>query len=159
MIHGVRITKRRDIRDARGRVRKFMTESDPIFRSELGMFGEVYFSSCNAGVVKAWHLHKKMTLNYVAVKGRVIVGLVDDRENSPTRGEIMTVPLEDRGSMYRMLTIPPFVWNGFRGHWSSMDEVIVANFTDYEHDPDEIERKHPDDFPFNFDWGRYWLAG
>ena len=30
-------------------------------------FGEIYFSSVNPKFIKAWHLHKKMTLNYVVI--------------------------------------------------------------------------------------------
>ena len=30
-------------------------------------FGEIYFSQVYPKKIKAWHLHKKMTLNYVAV--------------------------------------------------------------------------------------------
>ena len=34
--------------------------------------------------IKAWHIHKKMTLNYVAAFGKIKLVLYDDRKNSDT---------------------------------------------------------------------------
>ena len=45
-------------------------------------FGEIYFSFVNAKKIKAWHFHKLMTLNYVAVQGHIKLVLYDDREDS-----------------------------------------------------------------------------
>ena len=45
-----------------------MLRSDsPIFNK----FGEIYFSCTHPGVVKAWHLHKEMTLNYAVIFGEI----------------------------------------------------------------------------------------
>ena len=52
-------------------------------------FGEIYFSTIYPGVVKGWHRHREMTLNYACVHGRIKLVLYDDREGSPTRGELM----------------------------------------------------------------------
>ena len=34
-------------------------------------FGEIYFSTVHRGVVKGWHRHDDMTLNYACVYGRI----------------------------------------------------------------------------------------
>src|SRR5258708_25159422 len=84
MIEGVRIVPRARIPDERGTVMHMLKTTDPEF---LG-FGEIYFSTVYPGVVKGWHRHLEMTLNYACVHGRIKLVLYDDREGSPTRGEI-----------------------------------------------------------------------
>ena len=32
-------------------------------------FGEIYFSGVNPGAIKAWHIHREMTLNYAVPVG------------------------------------------------------------------------------------------
>ena len=34
-------------------------------------FGEIYFSYVNPNKIKAWHIHKKMTLNYCSAYGNI----------------------------------------------------------------------------------------
>ena len=43
-------------------------------------FGEIYFSYVYPKIIKAWHIHKKMTLNYVAAFGKIKLVLYDDRK-------------------------------------------------------------------------------
>ena len=47
------------------------------------------FSSVFPGVIKGWHLHRRMTLNYAVPVGLIKLVLYDDREGSSTRGELM----------------------------------------------------------------------
>ena len=75
-IEGVKIIKKNQIIDDRGKVMHMMRNDDENFKK----FGEIYFSSVNPKFIKAWHLHKKMTLNYVAVYGKVKLVLYDDRK-------------------------------------------------------------------------------
>lgn len=155
MIYGVEIHDLKIFTDERGSVRHMLKRTDPHFVQ----FGEIYFSTVHPGVVKGWHLHTMMTLNYVCVYGEVIVGLYDERENSPTCGERMKILLAENGDNYKLLTIPPFVWNGFRSspHWAASS--TVANCATLPHDPKEIRRMHPNDAHFEFDWGKYEVAG
>ena len=67
MIEGISITQRRIIPDDRGKIMHIMKQSDPQFNS----FGEVYCSTVYPGIVKGWHLHEKMTLNYLVLKGNI----------------------------------------------------------------------------------------
>ena len=59
MIDGVVITPLRQIFDERGKVMHMLRSDDKNFSK----FGEIYFSCTHPGVIKAWHLHKEMTLN------------------------------------------------------------------------------------------------
>ena len=96
-----------------------MLRSDsPIFKS----FGEIYFSTINPKIIKAWHLHKEATLNYACIKGEVNLVLYDDRENSRTRGKYESIILSPK--KYSLITIPPFIWNGFKG--LDKEESIIA---------------------------------
>ena len=45
-------------------------------------FGEVYFSTVIKDSIKAWKLHKQMTLNLIVPVGSVLFCFVDVRENS-----------------------------------------------------------------------------
>ena len=159
MIHGVKITDLKIIEDERGSVKHMLKSSDSHFEG----FGEIYFSTINAGVVKAWHHHIKMTLNYAVVAGQIVVGLIDLRYTSPTYGDQELYVLDSRES-YKLLTIPPRVWNGFRiPVGSPYQEAIVANCATHPHDPHEIKREDPKNFPARplqgFDWGEYEVSG
>ena len=146
MIHGVIIKPLKKIADERGIIMHMMKDTDPEFKK----FGEIYFSAVYPGVVKGWHSHIKMTLNYAVVKGMIKLVLYDNRENSPTKGELMEIFIGDNN--YSLVTIPPMVWNGFKG--IGTQEEIVANCTDISHDPDEIQRMDPlQNDIVSYDWG------
>jgi len=136
------------VEDNRGSIRHFMRNDDPLFTK----FGEVYFSTVYPDVVKGWHMHTEMTLNYVCVVGKVKVAVYD-----PESGQVDTFLLEDHGNGYTRLTIPPGLWNGFRAPVGWADPVTVANFTDIPHNPEEIMRVPPDSFAY--DWGPYKVGG
>jgi dTDP-4-dehydrorhamnose 3,5-epimerase len=145
MIEGVRIVPRARIPDERGTVMHMLKATDPEF---LG-FGEIYFSTVYPGVVKGWHRHTEMTLNYACVHGRIKLVLFDDREGSPTRGEIMERFLGPDD--YSLVQIPPGVWNGFKGMGS--EAAIVANCSTHPHDPARSTRLDPFDNDIPYDWG------
>ena len=145
MINGVIVTPLRRIPDDRGKIMHIMKSSDQDFHT----FGEVYCSTVYPGVVKGWHLHKEMTLNYVVLKGKIKFVLYDDRKDSSTYGETQEIYIGDDN--YVRVTVPPFVWNGFMG--LGLEEAFVVNFTDIPHSPTEIERIPPHEKELiNYDW-------
>jgi len=135
MINGVKITPLRIIPDDRGKIMHIMKSSDERFTA----FGEVYCSTIYPGIVKGWHVHEKMTLNYAVLKGNIKFVLFDGRPESKTYREIQEIIIGDNN--YVMVTVPPYVWNGFRG--IGTEEAFVINFTDIPHDPTEIKRMDP----------------
>ena len=76
MIEGVILTPLNQIFDERGKVMHMLSTRSSVFSK----FGEIYFSCTYPGVVKAWHLHTEMTLNYAVVAGEIKFVLYDDRE-------------------------------------------------------------------------------
>lgn len=144
MIHGVVIKKLNRIPDERGCVFHMLRKDDP----EFEQFGEIYFSMIYPGVVKAWHLHTKMTLNYAVPVGMVKLVLYDDRENSPTKGELLELYIGEQN--YCLVKIPPRIWNGFMGVGTI--PAVVANCASIPHDPAEIVRMDPHNNPWPYDW-------
>ena len=108
-IHDVRIKPLRRIPDERGAVFHMLREDDDVFER----FGEIYFSLVYPGVVKGWHIHRKMTLNYAVPIGMIKLVCYDDRADSPTRGAVQEIHTGELD--YALVTIPPDVWNGFKG--------------------------------------------
>lgn len=145
MIEGVRIIPLKQIHDERGKVMHMLREDSEHF----SRFGEVYFSCTYPGVVKGWHRHKEMTLNYAAVFGVVKVVLFDDRGDSSTRGEVQEVYLSPEN--YSLLIVPPLIWNGFKA--VGVENVIVANCATIPHRADEIDRLPYDHESIPYDWG------
>jgi len=146
MIRDVQILPLKRISDERGTVSHMLRRDDPHFKE----FGEIYFSSAYPGVVKAWHLHERMTLNYACVVGNVKLVLYDERPGSPTKGQLQVVYLGDRN--YLLVTIPPGVWNGYMN--VDAREAVVANCATIPHDPAEIRRMDPHKSHIPYDWAR-----
>ncbi len=145
MIHGVSIQPLRQILDERGKVMHMLRRDDPWFEK----FGEIYFSVVYPGVIKGWHLHKRMTLNYAVMSGMIKLVLYDDREGSPTRGELQELFTGEDN--YVLVVIPPGVWNGFKG--IGVKPAVVANCATEPHDPKEIVRMDPFTHEIPYDWG------
>lgn len=145
MIDGVRIVPLARIPDERGTVMHMLKRTDPHFIE----FGEIYFSTVYPGIVKGWHRHAEMTLNYACIHGRIKLVLFDDREGSASKGELMEVFLGPDD--HSLVQIPPGVWNGFKG--MGHDIAIVANCSTHPHDPARSDRLDPfvNDIPY--DWG------
>jgi dTDP-4-dehydrorhamnose 3,5-epimerase len=135
MIDGVAVRPLCRIADERGVVMHMLRADAPHFER----FGEIYFSTVFPGVVKGWHIHHRMTLNYAVVKGMIKLVLYDDRDGSSTRGAVQELFVGDDN--YALVTVPPRVWNGFKGIGTT--PAIVANCATMPHDPDEIERLDP----------------
>ena len=144
MIDGVILTPLRQIFDERGKVMHMLREDSPVF----SRFGEIYFSCTHPGVVKAWHLHKEMTLNYAVIHGEIKFVLFDDRPDSPTRGEIQEFFISPEN--YMLVTVPPMVWNGFKSIGTAAS--IVANCSTLPHSADELERRSPSDASIPYSW-------
>lgn len=144
MIEGVQVTSLRQILDERGKVMHMLKVGDPAFK----MFGEIYFSCIYPGAIKAWHIHKSMTLNYAVPHGHIKFVLYDDRKDSPTKGELQELFLGPDN--YCLVTVPPLVWNGFKG--IGTEAAIVANCASIPHDPQEIARLDPFDKSIPYAW-------
>ena len=144
MIEGIIITPLKQIVDERGKIMHMLRKDSDVFKS----FGEIYFSTVKPKFIKAWHKHKEATLNYVCVKGEVKLVLFDDREGSPTKGEYQELILSPKN--YFLVTIPPNIWNGFKGIDKS--ESIITNCLTLPHNEKEMVRRDPHDKYFKYSW-------
>lgn len=143
MISGVLVTPLRQIPDERGKIMHMLRNDAPHYEA----FGEIYFSLVHAGAIKAWHIHSEMTLNYAVPVGKIKMALFDDREGSLTQGELMEVFLGPDN--YQLVTVPPLVWNGFKG---IAPDSLVANCATIPHRADEIDRLDPFTPRIPYDW-------
>jgi dTDP-4-dehydrorhamnose 3,5-epimerase len=145
-IEGVQIIPLRKIPDERGMVMHMLRADAPHFQQ----FGEVYFSCVYPGVVKGWHLHSRMTINYACPIGMIKLALYDARPNSPTRGQIQEIFMGENN--YVLAIVPAGVWNGFKGISEKM--ALVCNCATIPHDPTEITRLDPHKNDIPYDWSR-----
>jgi dTDP-4-dehydrorhamnose 3,5-epimerase len=144
VIDGVRVRPLQQITDERGAILHMLRSDAP----EFEQFGEIYFSVVYPGVIKGWHIHDQMTLNYAVPVGMIKLVLYDDRQGSTTHGELMEIVTGERS--YQLVTVPPRVWNGFKG--VGTDPALVANCATIPHDPEEIHRLDPFDPSIPYDW-------
>src|ERR1043166_5268202 len=86
-IDGALIVPLRRIPDERGTILHMLKTTDEHFQQ----FGEIYFTTIYRNVVKGWHKHREMTLNYACVFGRIKLVLFDERDHSPTRGVLQEI--------------------------------------------------------------------
>jgi dTDP-4-dehydrorhamnose 3,5-epimerase len=144
MINGVKITKLNKIEDHRGRILPMLRSDSKVFKS----FGEIYFSTIFTRSIKAWHLHKKAILNYACINGEVKLVLFDDRKESKTFKKYNEYILTPKN--FFLITIPPFIWNGFIGLGKS--ESIIANCISLPHSENEVIRRKYNDNYFKYNW-------
>ena len=147
MIHGVVTKKLKVIPDERGHLMEILRADDEMFSK----FGQVYMTTAYPGMVKGWHYHKKQTDHFAVVKGMIKLVLYDNREDSPTKGEINEFFLGEHNPM--LVKIPPLILHGFK--CVSEQEAICINIPTevYNYDqPDEFRvDPHKNDIPYSWE--------
>jgi dTDP-4-dehydrorhamnose 3,5-epimerase len=144
-IAGVVIQPLKQMVDQRGAVLHMMRADSPLFQG----FGEIYFSLVRPGVVKAWKRHLQITQHFAVPVGKIRLVLYDDRPTAPSRGRLEEYVL-GRPEYYCLIRIPPLLWYGFQGLGTAPS--LVANLTDYVHDPQESEGLPPDSAAIPYGW-------
>ena len=91
---------------------------------------------------KIWLAHSRWS------NAKVTINFYDDREDSPTLGNYQEIVLST--SNYYLITIPPNIWNGFKGLAS--EESIIANCLTLPHNEKEMVRKDSFDKYFKYNW-------
>lgn len=145
MIDGVVVVPLAQVVDERGKIMHMMKRTDPHFIE----FGEIYFSCAWPGTVKAWHVHRTMTVNNAVISGHAKLVLYDQRPRSPTNGLLQEIFLGE--SNYVLVRIPPGIANGYKAYGDKL--VILANCATEPHDPTEMRRIPHDDPSIPYDWG------
>jgi dTDP-4-dehydrorhamnose 3,5-epimerase len=95
------------------------------------------------GTIRAFHKHEELWDWFFISHGSAKFVLKDDREDSPTNEEMMTVVISAQAP--RLLVVPPGVFHG----WISLEDdtqmVSTASHTYNQENPDET-RIPPDSF-------------
>jgi dTDP-4-dehydrorhamnose 3,5-epimerase len=149
MIDGVEVHDLQVNADERGHLVEIFREDWELYDPEPAMS---YYSMSYPGVVRAWHCHRHGQIDhFVCPKGRIKIGVYDDRVDSPTREELNTFIVGEHSQ--QAVRIPGDCWHGFK---TIGDEpAFLINFPtklyDYD-DPDE-ERlpPHTDEIPLDWD--------
>lgn len=147
MIEGVATKKLRVIPDERGHLMECLRSDDELFIK----FGQLYMTTTLPGVVKGWHLHHAQWDNIVCVKGMIKLVLCDQREGSPTHGQIDEFYLGEQNPM--LVRVPPGVWHGWK--CVSVEEAYIVNAPTEVYvyaAPDQDELPH-DTPSIPYDWG------
>jgi dTDP-4-dehydrorhamnose 3,5-epimerase len=148
MIDGVRVKELRVLPDQRGWLAELVRSDDDDFVK----FGQVYVSVTYPGVVKAWHLHRRQHDLVICLGGMILLVLYDDREGSPTRGEVQELHMGTRRPL--RVRVPPSVHHGWK--CTSPGEAMVVNVSSELYDraqPDEV-RLPPHSKEIPYDWTR-----
>ena len=147
MIDGVQIKQLKVIPDERGRLMEILRHDDDLFEK----FGQVYMTTAYPGVVKAWHYHKRQVDHFSVVKGMMKLVLYDDREGSPTRGDVNEFFMGIHNPI--LVKIPSGVYHGFKT--IGEEEAIVINVPSEPYNraqPDEFRvDPHKNDIPYEWD--------
>lgn len=148
MIKGVKVKKLKVIPDERGRLMEILRSDDELYLD----FGQVYMTTCYPEVVKGWHYHRLQTDNMCVVKGMAKIVLYDQRQDSPTEGEVSEFFLGEHNPL--LLHIPPGIAHGIKA--VGIVEAQIINIPDHPYN-----YEHPDDYridPYTneipYDWGR-----
>tara|TARA_B100000886_G_C20396678_1_gene480679 strand:- start:21 stop:446 length:426 start_codon:yes stop_codon:yes gene_type:complete len=124
----------------KGNVLKFIDKKNKNYKK----FGEVYFSFIKHKSIKAWKMHKKMTLNIAVPIGNIRFILIQEKKNKILNIDEIKIGQNN----YKLLTINPKTWYGFQG--ISKNQSLIVNLTNMLHDENEMVRKNINFFDFNW---------
>jgi len=100
-------------------------------------FGQVYLvGDRTRGTVRAFHKHEQLWDWFFISHGSAKFVLKDDRPESPTHGEVMTIVVGERRP--RLLVVPPGVFHGWMALEDDTQLVSTASHTYQHEDPDEV---------------------
>lgn len=144
-IHDLKKTSLKQIKDERGAVYHYLKSTDQNFKG----FGEVYYSKINSQITKGWKLHYRLFQNFCVPFGNVKIVVFDPREDSPSKGEVDEILLNDSDNYY-LLSMPPGLWYSFK--CTSENFALLANVIDQEHDPLESTTLPLQNSIIPYDW-------
>ena len=121
----------------------------PLDPEDLRIAQQVYISTTNPGVVKAWHYHTQQWDRFVCLKGRVVIGLLNlDSKHT----QVQTITLDPEKGV-NMVAVPPGVAHGWKALGNQ--EAWILNICSNEYDGMDEYRRPALDGPaldIDFDW-------
>jgi dTDP-4-dehydrorhamnose 3,5-epimerase len=145
MIDGVKIIDLVVHEDDRGYLIEIAREAgDPEPHGMIHQFGQVYLVGDPVrGAIRAFHKHNDLWDWFSISHGSAKFVLKDDREESSTYGEMMTVIASARKP--RLIVVPPGVYHGWMSLEDDTQMISIASHTYNREEPDEV-RISPDSF-------------
>jgi len=145
MIEGVQVIELTTHEDDRGyliEIARVAGGDEP--HAVAHQFGQVYLVGDPVrGTVRAYHKHAELWDWFFISHGSAKFVLKDDREDSPTYGEMMTIIASERRP--RLIVVPPGGYHGWRSLEDVTQMVSTASHTYNRERPDEV-RIPPDSF-------------
>ena len=123
-IIGIKIIKKKIIKNKKGDILKYISRNDIFFKK----FGEVYFKEIKKNKTKGWNCHKKNKCLLLVPYGKVKFHFVDGRKKSKSFNHESKIILNK--NKLRILSIPPGIWFSFK---SLAKLSIVANCLENPH--------------------------
>jgi dTDP-4-dehydrorhamnose 3,5-epimerase len=145
MIQGVQVVPLKAHMDDRGYlIEVARCADDPEPHGVVHQFGQVYLvGNMTRGTVRAFHKHAELWDWFFISHGSAKFVLVDDRDDSPTKDEMMAVIVGDRKPA--LIVVPPGVYHGWMSLEDDTQMVSTASHTYNREKPDEV-RIPPDSF-------------
>ncbi len=145
MIEGVRVVDLTVHEDDRGYLIEIARHAeDPSPHGVVHRFGQVYLVGDPVrSTIRAFHKHHELWDLFFISHGSAKFVLRDDRPESPTYGEMLTVIASARKP--RLIVVPPGVYHGWMSLEDDTQMVSTASHTYNRENPDEV-RIPPDAF-------------
>ena len=142
MIQGVRVVALEPHVDDRGYLIEILRATDEHFTR----FGQVYLvGDVTRGTIRAFHKHQVLYDFFFISHGSAKFALRDDRPDSPTYGEMMTVVIGERNPS--LVVVPPGVYHGWMALEDDTQMISIASEVYDRQQPDEV-RVPPDSFGY-----------
>ena len=123
---------------------------DPEPHGIVHQFGQVYMvGDMTRGTIRAYHKHAELWDWFFISHGSAKFVLVDDRDDSPTKDEMMTIIIGERKPT--LIVVPPGVYHGWMSLEDDTQMVSIASHAYNREKPDEV-RIPPDSF------GDVWMV-
>ncbi|MEW6718187.1 MAG: dTDP-4-dehydrorhamnose 3,5-epimerase family protein [Chloroflexota bacterium] len=145
MIKDVKVIELTTYEDDRGYLIEIARKTgDPAPYGVVHQFGQVYLVGDPVrGTIRAFHKHEELWDWFHISHGSAKFVLKDDRPDSPTFGEMMTIIASARRP--RLIVVPPGVYHGWMSLEDDTQMVSTASHTYNRENPDET-RIPPDTF-------------
>jgi len=141
-VHLIPLTVRADDRGYLIEIARRTGDGEP--HAVIHKFGQVYLvGDVTRGTVRAFHKHEVLWDWFFISHGSAKFVLKDDRPDSPTYGEMMTIVTGERNPM--LIVVPPGVYHGWMALEDDTQMVSIASETYNREKPDEV-RIPPDSF-------------
>ena len=148
LIDGVEIKKLKKIitydlhKKENGWLIDVLRDSDAI-KKDSNKFSQIYVTTAYPGMVKGFHWHKKKVDLFCVIAGTAKLILIDDRENSPTKGTLNEFVMGEEGE-YVVVRVPPYVKHAFKNVGKNIAYII--NYMTPAFDPEDPDNYHWDDY-------------